>query len=444
VGQVTPADAARLAQEAAGRPDNDLVTASPPPGPQASLAGQSRRRDEILRAAAGLFAAEGYTNTSMREVAAASGILAGSLYHHFASKEAIAVELVEDYHADLVRAVRESGPDDADPLGALRAFARQIAEVSSRHRAALQICMFDAPSTASSSLKTVVHAEPPSLDRRWRSLISAASAAGALKDGVDPRILRHVLHQTTVQQTGEWGIAAEPGAFADCITTLLFDGLAVSAPARQETSKATQVVADARARWAADAAQGRRERRGQVLDVARSQFALRGFEATTMRDIADAAGLTASNLYRYFRSKDSMIREILGHFSDRLLEAYRDVIRAGSSVTETLDAILWLLDQAGRNFSPEIEILQSYTRLRALGVTDRYQDGAQTRFELLINLIDAGVAAGELTRVAGSGLVATCLRDIMWAPMRNLAPISALRVRDFYRHSVLSGAAARG
>jgi AcrR family transcriptional regulator len=443
VRHATRADAAGLVQVAAGRPDNDVVTASPsPPGPQASLPGQSRRRDEILRAAAGLFAAEGYRNTSMREVAAASGILAGSLYHHFASKEAIAVELVEDYHADLVQAVRECGPDPADPLGALRAFAREIARVSSRHRAALQICMFDAPSTASSSLKTVVHAEPPSLDRRWRSLISAASAAGAIKDGVDQRILRHVLHQTTVQQTGEWGIAAEPSAFADCITTLLFEGLARSAPASQEASKATQVVDDARARWAADAAQWRRERRGQVLDVARSQFALRGFEATTMRDIADAAGLTASNLYRYFKSKDSMIREILGYFSDRLLEAYRDVIQAGSSVTETLDAILWLLDQAGRHFSPEIEILHSYTRLQALGVADRYQDGAQTRFELLINLIDAGVAAGELTRVAGSDLVATCLRDIMWAPMRNLAPISALRVRDFYRHSVLSGAAA--
>jgi AcrR family transcriptional regulator len=38
-----------------------------------------RRRDEILAAAAGLFASDGYTNTSMREVAAASGILAGSL-----------------------------------------------------------------------------------------------------------------------------------------------------------------------------------------------------------------------------------------------------------------------------------------------------------------------------------------------------------------------------
>ncbi len=111
---------------------------------------------------------------------------------------------------------------------------------------------------------------------------------------------------------------------------------------------------------------------------------------------------------------------------------------------ETLDAILWLLDQAGRHFCREIEMLQGYKRLLAIGAADHYQEGAEVRFAMLVNLIDRGVAAGELNQVAGSDLVATCLREIMWSPMRNLAPISRLRVRDFYRHSVLSGAAARG
>jgi hypothetical protein len=31
----------------------------------------------------------------------------------------------------------------------------------------------------------------------------------------------------------------------------------------------------------------------------------------------------------------------------------------------------------------------------------------------------------------------------MWSPMRDLAAVSPLRARDFYRHTVLSGAAAR-
>ena len=41
--------------------------------------------------------------TTLQEIAEASGIQPGSLYHHFESKEAIIVELVKRYHADLDR-----------------------------------------------------------------------------------------------------------------------------------------------------------------------------------------------------------------------------------------------------------------------------------------------------------------------------------------------------
>jgi len=184
-------------------------------------------------------------------------------------------------------------------------------------------------------------------------------------------------------------------------------------------------------------------RRGAVLAAARDQFALRGFESTTMRDIADVAGLTASNLYRYFESKDSMITEILGGFSDRLLAAYKDVIGAGATVTETLDAILWLLEQASRQFGPEIEILQGFGHLVALGLGDHYEQGARARLALLAQLIDTGVAAGEFRPVAAPELVATCVREIMWSPMRDVASVSPLRARKFFRRTVLSGAAAR-
>jgi AcrR family transcriptional regulator len=114
------------------------MTASSSPAPVPSGGIRVRRRDQILTTAAELFATKGYTKTSMRDVATASGILAGSLYHHFDSKEAIAVELVENYHADLVDAVRKFGSSEPDRLTALRLFTREVTEVSFRHQAALQ------------------------------------------------------------------------------------------------------------------------------------------------------------------------------------------------------------------------------------------------------------------------------------------------------------------
>src|ERR1700753_3548624 len=60
------------------------------------------RRTEILQTAASLIASSGL-RTSLQEIADAAGILPGSLYHHFESKEAILVELVRRYYADLER-----------------------------------------------------------------------------------------------------------------------------------------------------------------------------------------------------------------------------------------------------------------------------------------------------------------------------------------------------
>lgn len=49
------------------------------------------RRQVLINEAARLFGNKGYENTSMRDIAAAVGILPGSLYHHFPSKEELFV-----------------------------------------------------------------------------------------------------------------------------------------------------------------------------------------------------------------------------------------------------------------------------------------------------------------------------------------------------------------
>ncbi len=54
----------------------------------------SRRRSEIVDAAARLFAENGYEATSVRQIAEVAGILAGSLYHHFATKEDMLHEIM--------------------------------------------------------------------------------------------------------------------------------------------------------------------------------------------------------------------------------------------------------------------------------------------------------------------------------------------------------------
>jgi AcrR family transcriptional regulator len=62
-------------------------------------------------------------------------------------------------------------------------------------------------------------------------------------------------------------------------------------------------------------------RRRQLLDVALDEFAQRGFHATSMNDIADAAGVSKPVLYQHFRSKRALYRELLEDVGGRLRDA---------------------------------------------------------------------------------------------------------------------------
>ena len=48
--------------------------------------------------------------------------------------------------------------------------------------------------------------------------------------------------------------------------------------------------------------------REKILDEALTLFSEKGFEGTTVRDIASAVGITASSLYKHFESKDAISR----------------------------------------------------------------------------------------------------------------------------------------
>ena len=82
----------------------------------------SARRDEIVVIAGELFADRGYSSTTVREIGERAGILSGSLYHHFDSKEAIAEEILSAYHRSMLdefRRISASTDDEATKLSNL-------------------------------------------------------------------------------------------------------------------------------------------------------------------------------------------------------------------------------------------------------------------------------------------------------------------------------------
>ncbi len=88
-------------------------------GPRASHPRADNRLPLVRDAAARLFREKGYAFTSMRDIAAASGMLAGSLYYHFASKEQLLVAVYAEGVRRITVAVDAALAHDGDPWGRL-------------------------------------------------------------------------------------------------------------------------------------------------------------------------------------------------------------------------------------------------------------------------------------------------------------------------------------
>ena len=55
------------------------------------------------------------------------------------------------------------------------------------------------------------------------------------------------------------------------------------------------------------------QRREEILAAAKAVFADRGFHATTIADVAKAAGISYGSIYWYFESKDALFHALMDH-----------------------------------------------------------------------------------------------------------------------------------
>ena len=83
-------------------------------------ASQNERSLEILDAAVGTFAAKGYAQTDVQEIADRVGVGKGTVYRHFGNKEALFLAAVKHARDKLISAVDAVQNSQADPLAQLR------------------------------------------------------------------------------------------------------------------------------------------------------------------------------------------------------------------------------------------------------------------------------------------------------------------------------------
>ena len=190
-----------------------------------------------------------------------------------------------------------------------------------------------------------------------------------------------------------------------------------------------------------------RSRREELLDIAAELFAQRGFKNTTVRDIADAAGILSGSLYHHFDSKESMVDEILSSFQTELFRTYDEILASDLDVPAKVEAVVRASFRAIDEHHAEVAIFQNDATYLMEFERFGYLREHNVRFrEMWLGLLRSGVDDAVLRPDLDAELVFRFIRDTVWVAVRWYRPggeLSAEQVADQYLTILLDGIAAR-
>jgi TetR/AcrR family transcriptional regulator, cholesterol catabolism regulator len=186
------------------------------------------RRERILNSAAALFARKGVAATTVREIADEVGILSGSLYHHFESKEAIVDEVVSSYLEDLRTRYKQVLAGEGDPRTRLHDLVVASLEVVEAHPHATEIYQNDVNYLSQFERFAYLKNAGKEVQASWLDVINAGIAQGAFRSDLDAKILYRLMRDAVwlsvrwFKPTRDYPIAR----LAEDCTSLFIDGLA--------------------------------------------------------------------------------------------------------------------------------------------------------------------------------------------------------------------------
>jgi len=146
------------------------------------------RREAILAIAADIFAQKGFVATTVREIADAAGILSGSLYHHFDSKETMIDEIITGFINEMVADYSRIVADNDDPFVALQELIRTAFAAIQPHRAALTVAQNESHYLQQFPRFAYLGEGYAKVESLWTSVLQRGIDAGIFKRGLDTKL----------------------------------------------------------------------------------------------------------------------------------------------------------------------------------------------------------------------------------------------------------------
>jgi AcrR family transcriptional regulator len=225
---------------------------------------------------------------------------------------------------------------------------------------------------------------------------------------------------------------------------IILHGLAARPPAdvALDRSKAFAAAREVITTWADDSAADPGDKAAHLRAVAKAEFGRKGYEVTTIRDIASAAGLGTGTVYRVIGSKDELLASIMRSFGKKVEAGWVSVLRSDASTIEKLDALSWVHVNALDQFSDEFRIQLAW--MRQSPPTTNPGWSYSIRLRQMKSLLSEGIRSREIRiDTPSTAMLARCVIGMQWIPENILRAVGTRGALLHARDTVLRGVAVR-
>jgi AcrR family transcriptional regulator len=202
----------------------------------ANDAAAAGRRDEILAIAAEIFAQRGYVATTMRDIADEAGLLPGSLYHYFESKEAMVDEIIVTFIESIAGRYSTIAAEIDDPLDALRELIRVAFSILVSQRAPFTVAHNESHYLL--QFKRFAHLRTGfrAIDAAWIDVLERGKAEGVFKPEMDVEFIYLLVREAVwvsarlMKRNKRYEVAQLTNTYIDFV----LDGIRADAPVKRK------------------------------------------------------------------------------------------------------------------------------------------------------------------------------------------------------------------
>lgn len=262
---------------------------------------QDLKLQSLLQSATEVFAAKGFTDATVSEIARGAGMSPSGVYNYYSSKEQILFAIIDEFLQMSLQFLTEHLEGLKGAENKLRKTIWCHCKVMTTHRKQAAIVL-----EARSYSKLYSSPAFDTLKKYTQvimGIIEEGMAEGSIRRMATPRLIRDMIYGAIDDMTYNWLNTSSPSPLeqAEALCEMIVRAIRpLAAPLAEELDP-------------------RREKLSRILEMATTAFARKGYHGVSITEIAKEAGVSEGSVYEYFHTKENLLNSIPAIKLGRLL-----------------------------------------------------------------------------------------------------------------------------